>query len=353
MDKIVNSGKTLTLRIFLEGINPEIWRRFVARDDISLSELHGTIQTVMGWTNSHLYSFFIKKTEYTDEETVEELGRGKVADSVAVSSLKLGKGDTFKYIYDFGDDWSHTLKVEAVSNPEPGIIYPVCLEGARSCPPEDCGGPYGYEELLNILFDPDHEEYENMQEWVGPFFDPEEFDLALTNDLLHNNADDDQAEDLKKLSREHMHAVWKLAKNDQLNDMPDEDKLLGQIMLEHEDEFFNNFEFADVLAEREYDPESEVNPFLHITLHAVVENQLKEKEPIEAYQFYNSMRKLKVSHHDTVHLISSMIALLMFSPIKGPQEFDMSLYRSLLKKCKNKRPDKIQDVIDREFEPLW
>ena len=184
MDKIVSIAKALTIRISLEEIRPEIWRHFVVRDDISLSKLHETIQTVMGWTNSHLYSFFIKKTEYTDEETVEESGRGKAADSVSVRSLKLKKGDTFKYIYDFGDDWGHKIKVESVSNPEPGITYPVCLDGARSCPPEDCGGPPGYEGLLNILFDPNHEEYESMKEWAGPYFDPEEFDIALTNELL-------------------------------------------------------------------------------------------------------------------------------------------------------------------------
>ena len=206
MAKIVSIANALTFRISPEGIKPEIRRRFVVRDDISLSDLHETIQTVMGWTNSHLHSFLIKKTEYTDEETVEELDRGKVADSVSVRSLKL-----------------------------------------------------------------------------------------------------------KKLSREHMHAVWQLAKNNQLDDMPDEDRLLAQIMLGHEDEFSNDFEFADVLAGRDYDPESEVNPFLHITLHAVVENQLKEKELIEVYQFYNSMRKQKVSHHDTVHLILGMIAPLLLS----------------------------------------
>ncbi len=353
MDKFVNIAKALTFHIALEGMKPEIWRRFVVRDDISLSDLHETIQTVMGWTNTHLYSFFIKKTEYTDEETVEELGRGKVAGSVSVHSLKLKKGNTFKYVYDFGDDWDHKLKVESVLHPEPGITYPMCLDGARSCPPEDCGGPCGYENLLNILFDPNHEEYESMKEWAGPYFDPEEFDLALTNDLLREVSEDNPAEELKKLSREHIHAVWELAKNDQLDNMPDEERRLAQIMLEHEDEFFNSFEFADVLAEHDYDPESEVNPLLHITLHVVVENQLKEKEPIEVCQFYNSMRKQKVSHHDTVHLISGIIAPLMFSLIKDHQEFDMNLYSSLLKKCKSKRPDKIQDVIDREFESYF
>jgi hypothetical protein len=353
MAKIVSIGKTLTFRITLEGIKPEIWRSFVVKDDISLSELHETIQTVMGWTNTHLYSFIIKKTEYTDEETVEDLGRGKVADSVSVRSLKLKKGETLEYIYDFGDDWIHKLKVESVSNPESGITYPVCLAGARSCPPEDCGGPYGYEDFLNILSDPNHEEYESMKEWAGPYFNPEEFDLALTNDLLRNDPKDDTAGILKKLSREHMHEIWELAKKDQLDDLSDEDKLLAQIMIDHEDEFFNDFEFSDVLAERDYDPDTEVNPFLHITLHAIVENQLKEKEPIELYQFYNSMKRQKVSNHDTIHLIGRMLAPLMFSVTKGHKEFDMNRYSSMLKKCKSKRSDKIPDVIDREFESYF
>ncbi len=353
MDKIVNITNALTFRIFLEEIKPDIWRRFVVRDDISLYDLHETIQTVMGWTNSHLYSFLINKTEYTDQGTVEELGNGKIADSVSLRSLKLKQGASFRYIYDFGDDWLHRLEVESVSNPGHEITYPVCLEGARSCPLEDCGGPYGYEDLLNILFDPNHEEYESMKEWAGPYFDPEAFDLALINDMLREDDKDDLDDELKKISRQHMHAIWEIAKNDQLDHLSDEDRLLAQIMLDHEDEFFNDLEFADRLAEREYDPESEVNPFLHITLHTIVENQLREKELVEVNQFYDSMKRQKVSHHDTVHLILGIIAPLMFYVLKNQQEFDTTLYKSLLKKCKGKRPDKILDIIDTTFESYF
>lgn len=184
MGKVTNISSALTLHISLDEIKPEIWRRFVVSDNISLYELHETIQSVMGWTNSHLFTFIIKKTEYTDQETIEETGRGKTASSVSLRSLKLKKGDTFRYVYDFGDDWNHKLKVESVSHPDPKVNYPVCLDGARSCPPEDCGGPPGYEDLLAILFDPDHEEYEHMKKWAGPYFNPEEFDPELINKLL-------------------------------------------------------------------------------------------------------------------------------------------------------------------------
>jgi hypothetical protein len=90
----------------------------------------------------------------------------------------------FEYEYDFGDGWHHSLVIEEISPPEPGVEYPVCLAGVRACPPEDCGGPWGYPEFLEILADPAHEEYESMLEWVGGAFDPERFDLARVNGLL-------------------------------------------------------------------------------------------------------------------------------------------------------------------------
>lgn len=364
MENVVSIAKVLTVRISLEGIKPEIWRRFAVRDDISLLELHEIIQAVMGWTDTHLFRFFINKTEYTDEETIAEMRRGKNAEKVTVRSLKLKKGDTFKYVYDFGDEWAHKLKIESVSAPDPEIEYPVCLDGARECPPEDCGGPQGYEQLLSILNDPGHSEHDYMKEWAGPHFDPEEFDLDLVNDLLQTDfededyfiddeIDDEQIGDMKKMSRKNIHSIWVAAKNDRMDELSDEERQLARIMLEHEDEFFNTFEFADVLAEHVFDPESEVNPYLHITVHAIIEDQLKEKEPVEVYQFYNSMKNKKVSHHDTVHLIAAMMTPLMFSIFKEKQEFDLDFYKSLLKKCKNKRPDRIHGFIDREFESYF
>ena len=93
---------------------------------------------------------------------------------------------------------------------------------------------------------------------------------------------------LLKSSRHHLHTIWEAAKNNELDGLDEEDTLLAKIMMEHEDEFHNEFEFADILDDYEFDPESEPNPFLHIIMHSVIENQLRDKEPIEVYQFYNN-----------------------------------------------------------------
>jgi hypothetical protein len=138
-----------------------------------------------------------------------------------------------------------------------------------------------------------------------------------------------------------MHAIWEHAKKNDLDNLSDEERQLAEIMLQHEDEFFNQFEFADVLDDYEYDPESEVNPFLHIIIHAVVENQLRAKDPIEAYQFYNAMRKKKATRHDTIHLIGNILVPLIFQTLKQKTPFDVDLYKRLLKIYKDKKPDKI------------
>ena len=113
---------------------------------------------------------------------------------------------------------------------------------------------------------------------------------------------------------------------------------LAQIMKDHEEEFSNEFEFSDLTSDHEYDPDTEVNPFLHVYLHSAVENQLSEREPIEVFQFYNAMRKKKCSHHDSIHLIGVILAPLMFSVIKEQKPFDIETYKHLLKKYKTPNP---------------
>jgi len=154
---------------------------------------------------------------------------------------------------------------------------------------------------------------------------------------------------MRRITREHTHIIWQLAKSDELEDLPDEEKLLGKIMLEHE-EYYNQFECADVLSDCEFDPDTEVNPFLHITIHTVVENQLKAKDPIEAYQFYNSMRRRKVSRHDTIHLIGAILVPLIFDTWKYRKEFDLERYKSMLKKYKDKKPEKIYSDLGFDLE---
>jgi hypothetical protein len=150
----------------------------------------------------------------------------------------------------------------------------------------------------------------------------------------------------RSANREHLHLLWEKAKNNELDDLSDEDRRLAEAMLLHEDEFFNVFEFADVLHDREFDPDTDINPFLHITIHTVVENQLAAKDPIEVFQFYNAMRKKKCSHHETIHLIGAILVPLMFDTLKNKVPFDNKRYVSLLKKYKLRKPDKIWALLD-------
>lgn len=129
------------------------------------------------------------------------LGRYGVADrelqiasaaAKRLDQLAPAQQDRLSYTYDFGDDWEHTILVEAVTSAEPTIAYPRCLTGRRACPPEDCGGIGGYDYLLEILADPKHEEHEDRLEWLGldaaDQFDPTAFDLARTNTALSSLA---------------------------------------------------------------------------------------------------------------------------------------------------------------------
>ncbi len=162
----------------------------------------------------------------------------------------------------------------------------------------------------------------------------------------------DSIKELRKLTRKNLHALWEIAKNGNLDVLSGEQKWLAKVMLDHEDKYFNQFEMADLTYDHEYDVDSEENPFLHITLHAAVERQLEAKDPIEVYQFYNSMRKNKISHHDTIHLIAAILAPLMFNVMRQRKEFDLDKYKSLLKKYKNKRPRKIYESMEKDSYPL-
>ena len=139
-------------KITLKDIAPPIWRRFQVRD-CTLDKLHEYIQTAMGWTNSHLHSFKINDTEYGDPDLLgDEFANGEFKDSTStkISDIlpKSGKRLRFEYEYDFGDSWQHEDVFEGCLRAERGGRYPVCVEGARACPPEDVGGTPGYQEYL-------------------------------------------------------------------------------------------------------------------------------------------------------------------------------------------------------------
>ncbi len=152
----------------------------------------------------------------------------------------------------------------------------------------------------------------------------------------------------RESNRQHFHFLWQKAKSGQLEGLDEEEQRLAKIMLAHSDEYFNQFEFADVLADRQFDPESEVNPFLHITFHAAAEKQVEDRNPIEAFQFFNAMTRSKRTRHEAIHLLMTILIKFLFPVLKEGVEFDLNGYRNLLKIYKSRNPDKISRLLQDE-----
>jgi hypothetical protein len=174
------------LKVTLKGSKPPIWRRVQVPANITLHRLHMILQSVMGWTNSHLYSFDIAGIEYSIPDPDSDFGEFCTKDSRRTKLNKVISQEKtrFTYEYDFGDGWEHDILVEKIFPAETGAQYPVCLAGKRACPPEDCGGIWGYDDLLKVIRNPEHGEYEEIIEWLGGLFDPEEFDIDGVNQSL-------------------------------------------------------------------------------------------------------------------------------------------------------------------------
>lgn len=181
----VGTGPSYQLKISLLEIEPEIWRRLLVRHGVRLDRLHQIFQVAMGWTNSHLHEFRVGDTRYGEPDP--EYDEGDVRDERSVGLFEVAPkvNDVFLYEYDFGDSWEHLVVIEKILTPEESSAdLPVCLAGARACPPEDCGGVPGYERFLQAIGDATHEEHGEMLAWVGGRFDPEAFDLGKVNRQL-------------------------------------------------------------------------------------------------------------------------------------------------------------------------
>lgn len=176
--------KIYELHVELEHISPPIWRRLLVPSKIPLSKLHDLLQLSVGWTNSHLHSFSVGNKSYsTADADLDELEmldeEDYTLEEVLGSSVR-----EFVYEYDFGDGWHHRIKVRPADKPSPDWFYPLCVAGERAAPPDDVGGPPGYEEFLRAINDPKHEEHDSMLVWIGGVFDPEGFDLNAINRIL-------------------------------------------------------------------------------------------------------------------------------------------------------------------------
>lgn len=210
---------TFQFKIQLQNItNPPVWRRVLVPADATFSTFHSIIQSAMGWEGMHLYSFsptgygsipWIEEDEFEEEEDdydededeeADELFPSASDDNIRATKLKLSdifkkKGQTFTYIYDFGDDWKHKITLEEIDNKNTSK-FPKLIAGKGTCPPEDCGGPMGYENLKEVLGDKNHPEYKEMKAWLygsdedefadddEAIWDPNDFDLEIEKEMF-------------------------------------------------------------------------------------------------------------------------------------------------------------------------
>jgi hypothetical protein len=161
-------------------VKPPVWRRIVVRSDTTLAELAAILEPAMGWLGGHLHVFDVDGIWYGMPDP------DAPSDELDENGYRLGDvlttiGARMRWDYDFGDGWEHDVVVEGIGPPDTSIEYPVCLAGRRACPPENCGGPLGYADLLAALADPGHAEHEDFKEWAPPDFDPDFFDIEEAN----------------------------------------------------------------------------------------------------------------------------------------------------------------------------
>jgi hypothetical protein len=186
-DKQTKQSLIYQLKISLSGSQPLIWRQIQVPGDITLFKLHFILQIAMGWTNSHLHEFIIGSQYYGDPQGDEWDNRGTQDEGeYRLEQVIPGKGIQFGYMYDFGDGWQHTIKVEDIFERKDEPHYPTCLDGERACPPEDVGGIGGYGYFLEAIQDPQHPEHEDYLAWAGGDFDPEAFDREQIDEELRN-----------------------------------------------------------------------------------------------------------------------------------------------------------------------
>jgi len=174
------------LKVTLKESKPPIWRRIQVPGSITLVKLHRVLQVVIGWEDYHLHQYIVDGVFYgTKDPDFEVIGSETVNErGVKLYQIAPDIGSRFVYEYDFGDGWQHQVVVERLLPAKAGATYPVCIAGKRACPPEDVGGVWGYSDFLQVIRNPAHPERDEMLEWAGGDFDPEEFDMEYVNDLL-------------------------------------------------------------------------------------------------------------------------------------------------------------------------
>ena len=161
------------LKVTLRGTRPPIWRRLLVSADTTLTRLHRVLQIAMGWQGGHMHEF------RTDVRRP-----ARMPHSARIGEVLREIGSSLTYTYDLGDGWEHSVVLEKRLAGGDDAERPVCLDGQRACPPEDCGGVAGYYDLLEVLQNPDDERYVEVREWTGEDFDPDVFSDDAVNRQL-------------------------------------------------------------------------------------------------------------------------------------------------------------------------
>ena len=165
------------LKVTLDDVKPAVQRRLEVPLTIRLDRLHLVLQAALGWTDSHLYEIKTGGVGWGMPDPDFSDGPLDASKARLIDVLEDVGTKTIKYLYDFGDGWEHTIKVERVTEAVPGVAYPVLIDARGRCPPEDVGGPWGYDEFLEALADPDHESHADMKVWAGRNYDPKVVDV--------------------------------------------------------------------------------------------------------------------------------------------------------------------------------
>lgn len=173
------------LKVTLRGVKPPVWRRIEVASDTKLSDLAGMLEGAMGWLGGHLHAFEAEDATY-ELPNEDSIGFRRTVDErmVMLADVLSTVSSKMRWDYDFGDGWQHDVVVEAIEPAGEGTEDPVCIGGRRACPPEDCGGPWGYGNLLAAMRDPTGAEHEELVEWVPPGFDPAKFDVAEATEAM-------------------------------------------------------------------------------------------------------------------------------------------------------------------------
>ncbi len=171
-----------TVRVALRWVEPIVWRRLTVPSETKLPRFNRMLEAVMGWEGYHLHMFEVGVLRFgpPDEDDSQRIDERKITIDQTLPRVD----SALCWAYDFGDSWQHDVTVESIDEPVADVRYPICTDGAHACPPEDCGGVSGYDELRLVLADPDHPEHGHLADWVPDGFDSEGLDLVAANQRL-------------------------------------------------------------------------------------------------------------------------------------------------------------------------